>query len=402
MYARIHYILYGMIITVAMVLTGCSRDDATEGYQTVTTDVARKDNIPIAFDFQRDTDSTYLSYTPAPARSSDKNEMVTTRATIGYEGAMDSEDLYYTGFGIFASHEPDARPDLMYNQEVSFTFVGDMDDPLKGFWSYFPQKYWPYDVASLYFCAYAPYVDVPGADDGLSTGIIGMSPNNSTTPYIRYRRCLQPEKNVDLLWNYSNPTTLPTPTGKEPGTMVMTMYHALSRLKINVKVKDGTLPADTKILLKRIVLSGSMTKTGKLLLNEDDYDALTNHHVPRWTETGVDDDRENRKILIDHTENNAGSYGIIDPAVRYIEDLPYAWQPAGVQEKLSNALTTTDRTTYVYLIPQESLTLNCKVTFVKMTASDIDTITKGPLSPITITPMKGNTTYDLQLTLKVD
>ena len=39
-------------------------------------------------------------------------------ATFHGGGAMNSEDLYYTGFGVFASQNSSGLPDMMYNQQV--------------------------------------------------------------------------------------------------------------------------------------------------------------------------------------------------------------------------------------------------------------------------------------------
>ena len=97
---------YGMMMLGAMLLmTSCSSEDATK-------EVAPQEAIAISFG---------CSY--------DDEEENTTRA--GYEGAMNTEDLYATGFGVMASVTAgyDNKPNLMYNQEVEYTFVGDMENP---------------------------------------------------------------------------------------------------------------------------------------------------------------------------------------------------------------------------------------------------------------------------------
>ena len=358
-----------MIAAGAVLLAGCTVDDATNVAPTAT---------PIAISFNCTIDNN------------DENNM--TRAANGHTGNMDSEDLYYTGFGIFASQAAGREPDLMYNQKVSFTFVGDLEAPLKGFWSYSPLKYWPSDLDGLYFCAYAPYVEKPAADDGTNTGIVGMSENTATTPYILYRRSLKPEDNVDLLWSYCSNIT-----EKEP--LMHTMRHALARIKVNIKV--DALPANTKVLLKRITLSGTMTKTARLILNEDNV--ADGKHYPTW-EALSPADTEDRTIIIDNDPDNEDSYGVIDPQVRYIEGLPYSWQPDGVKaDDYSNALFT-DRTAYIYLIPQDNLVLSCKVSYYKMTTSDPTPVLKvkttEDLDPITITSLRGNATYNMNITLK--
>ena len=131
--------IYGMMMLGAMLLmTSCSSEDATQ-------EVAPQEAIAISFGCNYDDE-----------------EENTTRA--GYEGAMNTEDLYTTGFGAMASVTAgtpptyDNKPNLMYNQEVEYTHVGDMENPLTGYWSYQPVKYWPTDLTHCYISAYAPYM----------------------------------------------------------------------------------------------------------------------------------------------------------------------------------------------------------------------------------------------------
>ena len=333
-----------------------------------------------------------------------------TRAVIGQNGVMNSEDLHYTGFGVFASQTADSRPDLMYNQEVEFTFVGDLENPLKGYWSYSPVKYWPGEpdqLPELYFCAYAPYVayataSAATADD---TGIVGMSSNTDTTPYVLYRRSLKPEDNVDLLWCYKTGLTTRT-------ALHFNMYHALARLEVKVKV--ASLPENTKVLIKQITLTGKMTKTAKLILNDETV--VGDNHYPHW-EALATPDTEDRTIEITNKDNDEDSYGIIDSQVRYIPGLPYAWQPEGLKvynaevegKNYLNALSTGDRIGYIYLIPQDELELTVKVKYHKVTSgSDVPgekTTTASTLRIPTPTleeanpKLRGNKTYTLTIRL---
>lgn len=326
----------------------------------------------------------------------DDEEENTTRA--GYEGAMNTEDLYTTGFGAMASVTAgtpptyDNKPNLMYNQEVEYTHVGDMENPLTGYWSYQPVKYWPTDLTHCYISAYAPYVE-PADLESLpadATGIVGISTNNEA-PYITYRRCDNPENVVDLLWYYEKPGSIPA-----EGKMNMKMRHALARLAINVKVES--LPANTKVLLKSISLTGTMTKTAKLILNNETVDETK--HYPVW-EALEPADTENRTILIDNDDNNAASYGIIDSQVRYIDGLPYAWQPAGLSTTAQNALSTGDRQGYIYLIPVGALTVGVTVVYYKWTegAATPTEVTKVFDSSTLVSDLKGNTPYVLTITL---
>ena len=390
-----------MVVGAALWMMGCSTDDVT------------KEGTPqnaVAISFGRVTEGDYGDYetyrtygtyrtyeTYETNGTNGTNGTYDTRAVIGHDGAMNSEDLHYTGFGVFASQSADAQPDLMYNQEVEFTFVGDLSDPLKGYWSYSPIKYWPADPASLtelYFCAYAPYVDKATADTaGASdTGIVGMSSNTDTTPYITYRRSLKPDENVDLLWCYYTGLTSRT-------ALQFNMHHALARVKVNVKLAEA-LPADTKVLIEDITLRGEMTKTAKLILNDETV--VEGNHIPTW-QALEPADTEDRTILIDNKDMNESSYGIIDAPIRYIAGLPYAWQPAGLTTTAQNALSTGDRPTFIYLIPQSTaLSLTVQVKYHKMTAAGADTegtkTTEAALTTVA-NPLRGNTTYTLNLTL---
>ena len=355
-----------MMAGAMLLMTGCSAED-------VTREVAPEEAVAISFGCTVENDDM-------------------TRAVIGQNGGKNREDLHYTGFGVFASQTAGTQPDLMYNQEVEFTFVGDMNDPLIGYWGYQPVKYWPASLTGLYFCAYAPYVDKARADAATAddTGIVGMSSNTDTTPYILYRRSLKPDENVDLLWCYRS--------GLESREALhFNMYHALARLEVYVKV--DALPANTKILIEQITLKGTMTKTAKLVLNDETVDG--NNHYPVWQALATPDTEE-RTIVIDNDDNNAVSYGIIDSQVRYIEGLPYAWQPAGLSTTAQNALSTGDRQGYIYLIPVGALNLEVKVkcqkwtegyepkAYIKTTEAAVTTIDN---------PLKGNTRYTLNLTL---
>ena len=103
------------------------------------------------------------------------NRGVTTKS--GATGTLTTEMLKNTavskGFGVFGYYTndepygPSAKPDFMYNQQVSFTGSA---------WDYSPIKYWPNNFGTsaasdaidrLTFFAYAPFVDVT-----YSTGLV--------------------------------------------------------------------------------------------------------------------------------------------------------------------------------------------------------------------------------------
>lgn len=384
--------IYGLILVGAMLLmTSCSADD-------VVKETTSEEAIAISFS---------CNY--------DNQEEHPTRA--GHEGLMNTEDLYTTGFGVMASVTADKKPNLMYNQEVEFTLVGDLVDPKKGYWSYEPLKYWPTSMTNFYISAYAPYVE-PTDLEGLpadETGIIVISAN-SVAPYITYRRCDKPNQLVDLLWYYVEPASIPAATVQQPrGTLAMKMRHALARLEIKVAV--ATDPGTTKVLIEKITLKGKMAKTGRLSLSSQETagSGVDTKYYPVWSDqvfdkNGSGDDIDHT-IEITNEDNDPDSYGIIESQVRYIPGLPYSWQPAGLSTTPQDALNTGDRKGYIYLIPQDELELTVKVKYKKW-VSGADEPTTGektttastlriptPTLEVPNPPLKGNTTYTLNLTL---
>ena len=391
--------IYGMMMLGAMLwLTSCTSEDATQ-------EVAPQEAIAISFGCNYDDE-----------------EENTTRA--GYEGAMNTEDLYTTGFGAMASVTAgtpptyDNKPNLMYNQEVEYTHVGDMENPLTGYWSYQPVKYWPTDLTHCYISAYAPYQELP--IDGSGTGIYGLS-DNSEAPYVDYRRCDNPQNVVDLLWYYEEPGSIPA-----AGKLAMKMRHALARLELKVALASDVVldPVTTKVLIEKITLTGKMAKTGRLSLcsqttvieNEGTEDEVTKYY-PVWSDQVFDKDAGNNDkdhiIQIKNEDNDPESYGIIDSQVRYIPGLPYAWQPEGLKvynaevegKNYLNALSTGDRIGYIYLIPQTTLSLKLNVKYHKITSAGVDTEGEKSIdaspdpTPISISPLYGNKTYTLTIRL---
>ena len=93
--------------------------------------------------------------------------------------------------------------------------------------------------------------------------------------------------------------------------------------------------------------------------------------------------------------------------------MPYAWQPEGLKvydaevedKNYLNALSTGDRIGYIYLIPQTTLSLKLNVKYHKITSAGVDTEGEKSIedspdpTPITISPLYGNTTYTLTIKL---
>ena len=331
-----------------------------------------------------------------------------TRTVNGKPGYTTSENgnLYYMGFGVFAREEGATEYNFMWNQAVEYVFLADITkedfDLYDGYWTYSPIKYWPYKYnnveqknvpKTMYFCAYAPYVVKPeGLADG-TTGIIGMS-DNTQQPYIDYKLSDDLDETVDLLWCYQEVN--------EVQSVQLKMHHALARVSVGVTLSDANTykTADTKVLISQITLSGTIARTGRLNLTEANTDAKGIY--PTWT--GQTTDTRVVNIL---NSDDPTSYGIIARDIRYIDDLPYKWQPDGLQKDNegkgvpANALITRDiHKTYLYFIPYSGLSLTCTVYYTLM---DKDGgIHKGhstaevPPSAIA-SPLKGNRTYQLNL-----
>lgn len=357
----------GLIVLLGLMLAGCSQDDA---------EATPAEPVAITFDCFIEDDQK------------------DTRAANGYTGIIDAEnhELNYTGFGMFASQSAALMPDLMYNQKVEYTFYANGTG--NGYWDYSPVKYWPADVDNVSFCAYAPYVETPdGLPEG-TTGITGMSSSSAASPYIIYARAKHPEENVDLLWGYLKPSA--------KTTVGMKMHHALARLRVNITLDGGSaIPVTTRVLLRRVTFEGSLAKDARLSLYG--HELSGGKMIPTWT----DHTMEASTIMIDHNpEVTTDSYGIIAEDVRYIDGLPAVWQPDGLARGVkTNILCMGDYPSFVYLIPQTDVSLECKVDYTLIAADG--TMTEGGkatalATPFTVAVLNGNTTYDLNLNLKID
>ena len=368
MFARVS--TYGIILA-ALLMTACSQNE-TE-LKTAPTEE------PVAITFS-------------------VTEPATTRTTNGYAGLIDKENkqLKQTGFGVFAGQNKDSIPDMMYNQKVTYTFLA--DDDKNGYWSYYPIKYWPADPRGLYFAAYAPYVESIPDPVGEITGITGMTANNQE-PYLDYTLSDKLEETVDLLWTCHRPTEL------KP--FAFSMYHALARVAVNVKLVDANTykTSTTKVLIRKITLSTTTAaKTGRLKLDTDKVEKIDDkwYHYPTWS--GQTTDARTVNIL---NTDNPSSYGIIAEEIRYIDDMPYKWQPEGLQKDdegngvLANALCAADHhQAYVYFIPYDAgLSLTCTVYYTLMGSTGVPYNGHSTAAaPVAVgTPLRGNRTYNLNL-----
>lgn len=381
--------IIGMMLAGTLMLTSCTEEEAGMNPGSL-------DAVPIAFE---------CTATEIP----DSGPPGATRTANGYTGNITTtnNNLRYTGFGMFAAHASGVKPDLMFNQQVEYVFPA--SGAGAGYWTYSPLKYWPADPVGTCFYAYAPYVDEPSGLASGTTGIIGMSNNNSTSaPYIIYARARHPEENVDLLWYYKQVAAddaLLTDGRPNTGKAIpVRLQHALARVKVSLGVTNATtLDAGDKLLVRRVTFTGSIAQEGKLNL-------ASTGTTPTW----YDQYTQSTTIFIDCTpEANPDSYGIITEEARYIRDLPYSWQPSGLPHTnydAGNAATKTnllcmgDAPSYLYLIPQSSLTLSCVLDYCIIAADGTVTEDSRPQDnpySFNITPLNGNTTYDLTLKITI-
>ena len=371
--------IYSLVLCCTL-LAGCTAEEAAGPKPTA------EEAVPIAFDCTIADDAA-------------------TRAANGYTGNITQENkqLRYAGFGVFACQQAGNTPDLMYNQQVTFTFFS--NNTGNGYWTYSPLKYWPNSNADkVCFYAYAPYVPTPSTMAADATGIIGMSSNTETTPYILYARAKHPEDHVDLLWAaYTPGEIMPVCFAASHS-----LHHALARVKVSLGIThdaDATsLAATDKLLIERVTFTGNFAKKGTL-------DLTSTGTTPTWSDQVLadptTDPATDKTIFIDcNPETNTDSYGIIAESARYIDGLPYSWQPAGVSHSTStvtNLLCMGDAPSYLYLIPQPALTLACVIDYYIVTAAGVKTAyhkTLAESTSISISPLNGNTTYDLTLKLK--
>ncbi len=342
-----------------------------------------------------------------------------TRAVNGYTGNITSSNnhLRYAGFGVFASQATGTIPDLMYNQKVEYIFPA-QGSGLGGYWTYSPLKYWPASPEGTCFYAYAPYVPTPAGLASGTTGIIGMSANNISTPAILYARAKHPEENVDLLWGTkvitaADLTAIEGVLRPRPSKPVkMTMHHALARVQLNLTLTNA-IPSGVKVLLECVKLSGSIAATGSLNLTSETTNG-TGQLIPTWTGQVT----ESTEIYVYNApETHPDTYGIIAEGIRYITDLPYSWQPAGlVQNSKVNVLCMGDAPSYLYLIPQSGgLTLDCSVYYalvysdgsatkhkLKKTETPITIATTGDANTALNGHLNGNTTYQLNMSFEIE
>ena len=289
------------------------------------------------------------------------------------------------GFGVFGYYTNDAPysttalPNFMYNQQVTWNSGG-------GRWTYSPVKYWPNETGSaaqsvgidrLTFFAYAPYVEIPDANFGLtedtSYGITALTrANESGYPYVRYYVTTDPSKCVDLCWaETTDHINMVKPTGSTNTPVSFNFKHALAALNVQIDADvDNTTPhdhinpvdANTRIFVRSITFTGFATK-GQLNLYNGAWNNLECDCDVTSAPVTIYDGRWDRFEGMSESpnENPTGLNPAIVQWCSYADlDLESAaWetkysgktQPTGVTNSAVNLFNSATATDPIYVIP---------------------------------------------------
>ena len=269
----------------------------------------------------------------------DDNGQPTTR--VGEDPSRELLTLRNTGFCVFAGQDEATDLDFMYNQQV--TYAAPVYPYLEEHWEYSPLKYWPRPVGTMHFHAYAPAVITAGDGINAVTTTAGTVEKPSV-PQLTFTIAEKARDITNLLYT-SQEVTSPS--------LTLNFRHALSRLGITMKT--SAVPADDRrILLESITLTtGSIAKSGTFTLGA----------TPQWTIAPAD--KENtRTYVISNDPESETAYAFIHNDVRYVAGLPDKWQPGtGLSTTPVNILSLDDYITWLYLIPQTSLQVECTVKY---------------------------------------
>ena len=293
---------------------------------------------------------------------------VNTTPTIG---AIDSDRLKTTAFGVFAQHTSEtAWTSYTAKSSTAFNFMWNQQvtwDTENSFWTYSPVKYWPNDNnpaddqtppsqgtlehSYLSFFAYAPYVAVADPATGFNVkdvdansdskpdndGIVEIE-NNSTNinaSYIYYRTSLEKpfgvDESVDLLWASQRDRYKMDGGGYTDGTVDFMFKHALTKLSINVRAMvdrtaNHTSPAystevddNTRIFIDNVsITTPTYYPEGKLKIASDndtpvwDYTDLGTYAKTKFR-IGSDVDLSLDKV------NNTNDVDNVNFSMRYAE-----------------------------------------------------------------------------------
>lgn len=306
--------------------------------------------------------------------------------------------LQAAGFGVLAyytdnkPYAPDALPNFMYNQQVTFT------DPN---WVYSPLKYWPNEygagaastgVDMLSFFAYAPYTPVNLVSGMVEapndqTGIIALTrATENGDPKVRYVASLNPATKVDLCW--ANPIMNKIKTDyASDGKVAFNFCHALASINVQIDASDdgAALDANTRIYVRSVTFEGFALK-GDLDLNKStEILAPATTAKPLWYEpyinssligeavTIFDGRRDGREGVADMpNEKPVGFNPAIIQSDKYTTPA-FASTTPGVVKDAVNLFNSATKTDDIYVIPTD---MPLRVTI----AYDVETYDENLLS----------------------
>ena len=328
-------------------------------------------------------------------------------------------ELQGAGFGVLAyytdnkPYAPDALPNFMYNQQV--TYAGSA-------WTYSPLKYWPNeygaDAAStgvdmLSFFAYAPYTQVDLTSGMVEapndqTGIIALTrATENGDPKVRYVASLDPATKVDLCW--ANPIMNKIKTDyASDGKVAFNFCHALASINVQIDASDdgAALDANTRIYVRSVTFEGFALK-GDLDLNKStEFTAPATTAKPLWYEPYINSSLIGEAVTIFDGRRD-GREGVADMP----NEKPVGFNPAIIQSEkyttpafasttpgvvkgavnLFNSATTTDD---IYVIPTD---MPLRVTI----AYDVETYDENLLSGFLSDGQAHGSTIENVITKKV-
>jgi hypothetical protein len=271
------------------------------------------------------------------------NRSVMRGGTVGE--LTDATALQGAGFGVLAyytdnkPYAPDALPNFMYNQEV--TYAGSA-------WTYSPLKYWPNEygaaaastgVDMLSFFAYAPYTQVDLTSGMVAapndqTGIIALTrATENGDPKVRYVASLDPATKVDLCW--ANPIMNKIKTDyAADGKVAFNFCHALASINVTIDASDdgAALDANTRIYVRSVTFEGLALK-GDLDLNKStEILAPATTAKPLWYEPYINSSLVGEPVTIFDGRRD-GREGVAEMP----NETPVGFNPAIIQ---SGAYTT--------------------------------------------------------------
>jgi len=218
----------------------------------------------------------------------------TAWGTLSLDGTSPGWSLRERGFGVFASHtgtyryaSSTARPNLMWNQPVTYTNAEDV-------WAYSPLVYWPTTDAGadeyVSFFAYGPYSD--GTTGDAAAAIVDFSlPGQTGDPWLLYQLAGTEDdwrsSQVDLVWAQVLDRTRPVSVF-EP--VVLDFHHALACYgdvvtltptddclsRLRALRADPAVTAPVTLTLSRLTIDYYLTAKGRLVLHS------ANTESPNW------------------------------------------------------------------------------------------------------------------------